>query len=737
MGFYHNFDNTQVLNLLVCLFYLLIIALAAPRYKGFSSPAFWLVGYISLASTFSLSTLGIDFGFFPALQGDGRLLQQELLTLLLALVLFQCFCIFVGMEFKRLVFFGELLFLAILIVINNKVIIFLGSVSFTFYTVFTLIQTISKTKQHTHLNRLFYWFPVLGLATINIGLVFFLKGMYASEIRFLISLSLAFLVLRFHIPDIRDFFRLTTIYLVSTVVSISIYIVGFLFTERFFGIVSGSNYLLVGAGLAVFISLIFSPISGFIRKIVNQIFWLEIYDPSKIISIYGSKISNILELNQLAAVSIGMIVQFFGIAKGCLFLVDQEISNDRIKAYKLSGARGVGVLPGINGELSVDSPIAQYFLNNRAPLLQYDIDFSPSFMEAPRSERNWLSGLGMEILVPIISKGDWIGLFTLGSKRNNRFTAEDFNLLEALASQTGTGLENARLVENLKHLNAQVREAYSSLDRANQNLAKLELTKSNFISIASHELRTPLTVARGYVEMLLDDNDLSGSQREMLLGIHKSILRQHEIMDSMFDIAQLDSRSVELQHQDVFLAEIINSIIQEFSELIKERQQFIIVDIPHLPAIKADADSIRKLFMHLIVNAIKFTPNAGKIKITALSLQPNNRELPEGGVEIIVSDTGIGVDKDLQEIIFTKFYQPGELINRHSTGKTKFKGSGTGLGLALSRGIVEAHGGRIWVDSEGVDEVKLPGSNFHVILPIRQQGESKTIRMGNAIKWEK
>jgi signal transduction histidine kinase len=143
---------------------------------------------------------------------------------------------------------------------------------------------------------------------------------------------------------------------------------------------------------------------------------------------------------------------------------------------------------------------------------------------------------------------------------------------------------------------------------------------------------------------------------------------------------------------------------------------------------------MRKLFYHLLTNAIKFTPNGGKIEVTASQISPNNRDLPEGGVELIVKDTGVGVDKALQEIIFTKFYQPGDKLNRHSTGKTKFQGSGAGLGLALSRGIVNAHGGRIWVESDGYDEEKLPGSEFHVILPLRSQGESKTVRMGSAVK---
>jgi signal transduction histidine kinase len=381
-----------------------------------------------------------------------------------------------------------------------------------------------------------------------------------------------------------------------------------------------------------------------------------------------------------------------------------------------------------------DSPISTYFREEQKPLLQYDIDFAPGFMEAPINERKWLSSLMLDVYVPIFSKGEWIGLLALGPKPNSRYTADDLNMLATIANQTGVALENARLVENLKKLNAQVREAYSFLDKANHDLAKLELTKSNFISIASHELRTPLTVARGYAEMLLEEPTLPEGVRELVKGIHKSTLRLHEIMDSMFDIAQMDTRSMEMQTQDVFVTELIRSVAQELSKLASERSQEFTLDLPQLPSIKADPNNLRKLFYHLMINAVKFTPNGGKITVTGKQVPANNRDLPEGGVELVVSDTGVGIAKDYQEVIFTKFYQPGELLNRHSTGKTKFKGSGVGLGLALSRSIVEAHGGKIWVESSGYDEEKFPGSEFHIILPIRSQGESKTVRMGSAVK---
>jgi signal transduction histidine kinase len=138
-----------------------------------------------------------------------------------------------------------------------------------------------------------------------------------------------------------------------------------------------------------------------------------------------------------------------------------------------------------------------------------------------------------------------------------------------------------------------------------------------------------------------------------------------------------------------------------------------------LPSIMADPDAMQKVFYHLIVNAIKYTPDGGKITITGRCIT-GGWEDPFPGIEIIVSDTGIGIDPQLHELIFTKFYQTGELA-LHSTGKTVFKGAGPGLGLTVARGIVEAHRGKIWVESPGHDEKTFPGSQFHIVLPLRQR----------------
>ncbi|HMD80760.1 MAG TPA: HAMP domain-containing sensor histidine kinase, partial [Anaerolineales bacterium] len=284
-------------------------------------------------------------------------------------------------------------------------------------------------------------------------------------------------------------------------------------------------------------------------------------------------------------------------------------------------------------------------------------------------------------------------------------------------------------------LNTELRQAYRSLDKANQDLERLDQTKSDFISIASHELRTPLTTMVGYTEMLIEDITLPTHVHDMLKGIAKGTKRLHEIMDSMFDIAQIDTRTLQLHLVPVDTATLVKEVGERLVQSFMERTQTLIINIPPIPMVRADPNLLKKLFLHLLSNAIKFTPNGGTITVSANPHAAHNSEMPNGGIEIIVSDTGVGVDPDISEIIFSKFYQPGDL-NKHSTSKTRFKGSGAGLGLALAKGIVEAHGGRIWVESVGYDEINFPGSKFHVVLPLSNLEKGEETMMGTELDYQ-
>jgi signal transduction histidine kinase len=132
----------------------------------------------------------------------------------------------------------------------------------------------------------------------------------------------------------------------------------------------------------------------------------------------------------------------------------------------------------------------------------------------------------------------------------------------------------------------------------------------------------------------------------------------------------------------------------------------------------ADEERLYQALRNVVANAIKYTPDGGEIIVSG-------RKLP-GFVEITVADTGIGIDPDDHIRIFEKFGRLGN-VSLHSSGKMKFKGGGPGLGLPITRGILEAHGGAIWVESQVYDEEKCPGSIFHILLPVRVEPPDEQI----------
>ena len=591
----------------------------------------------------------------------------------------------------------------------------------------------SRSRQPLLRNRLNYWTPVFLLIAINDVLILSGIPLPGNPIR-LAAISLAaFIVVTHDPPDLVEVSRRVVTYIITTMVIVAFYVAGFSASQTVFKALPNFNPLLVGAGIALLLSFIFTPLLSLIRRWVNR--WLNIqeFHPSRTLHAYSEQISNILDMQRLANVAVGLIIEAMDISRGFLFLVDSELTSEAQKAYRLRAVRNQGERQVKIVTLTSEHPVVKHLVQEQRPLLQYDLDLLPAYRAVSSSEREWFNHLEAEVYLPIFSKREWIGLLALGAKiSGKRYSEEDLVTLSALANQTAVALENARLVENLVQLNTELRQAYRALDRANRDLERLDQTKSDFISIASHELRTPLTTIIGYTEMLIEDHTLPPPVTEMLKSISKGTHRLHEIMDSMFDIAQIDTRTLQLNLTPVDTASLIKDVIDDLEKSFIERKQTLTINIPPLPLAKADPNLLKKLFQHLLTNAIKFTPNDGKITVAARVLPTHSAELPHGGVEIVVSDTGVGVDPASQDIIFSKFYQPGDL-SKHSTSKTRFKGSGAGLGLALSKGIVEAHGGRIWVESKGYDEVNFPGSNFHVILPLSNSSKNGGASLGTAV----
>jgi len=748
-------DLTLILHLVLAALYLPLLFTLIQRHEGHETTTMFLGGYVLIGLL-----LEIAEGLWRA--GRFYIASQQIANdfqaygaLVLAFLLTLTVIAFVRRNLRVWLIIGAFWILGFILIIPNTlglndviwtngrysltlerlapVWAMLGWLVFMLGSVINVRSAYARSRQPLLRNRLNYWTPVFLLIAINDILILGGIPLPGNPIR-LAAISLAtFIVVTHDPPDLVEVSRRVLTYIITTMVIVAFYVAGFSASQTVFKALPNFNPLLVGAGIALLLSFIFTPLLSLVRRWVNR--WLNIqeFHPSRTLHAYSEQISNILDMQRLANVAVGLIIEAMDISRGFLFLVDSELTSDAQKAYRLRAVRNQGERQVKIVTLTSEHPVVRHFVQEQRPLLQYDLDLLPAYRSVSSSEREWFNHLEAEVYLPIFSKREWIGLLALGAKiSGKRYSEEDLVTLSALANQTAVALENARLVENLVQLNTELRQAYRALDRANRDLERLDQTKSDFISIASHELRTPLTTIIGYTEMLIEDHTLPPAVNAMLKSISNGTHRLHEIMDSMFDIAQIDTRTLQLNLTPVDTASLIKEVSDDLEKSFIERKQTLKINIPPLPLAKADPNLLKKLFQHLLTNAIKFTPNDGKITIGARVLPTHSAELPHGGVEIVVSDTGVGVDPASQDIIFSKFYQPGDL-SKHSTSKTRFKGSGAGLGLALSKGIVEAHGGRIWVESKGYDDVNFPGSNFHVILPLSNSSKNEGASMGTEV----
>jgi signal transduction histidine kinase len=270
-------------------------------------------------------------------------------------------------------------------------------------------------------------------------------------------------------------------------------------------------------------------------------------------------------------------------------------------------------------------------------------------------------------------------------------------------------IEKSALLE----MEAKVSHLTTQLEQTRQNLEKLDKSKSDFIAVAAHELKTPLTLIEGYTAMLremLEQQNGLNHYVTMADGISNGARRLRAIIDDMIDVSLIDNRLLSLNIQPVWINRLLQLLQSELQSALQERHQTLIIHpFPGSDELTfGDPERLLQVFRNVLVNAIKFTPDHGKITI-------NGRKLP-GFIEVSITDEGIGIDAEDQLIIFEKFSRIGN-VALHSSGKTKFKGGGPGLGLHIAKGIIEAHGGAIWVESNGYDEEKCPGSTFHILVP--------------------
>ena len=239
---------------------------------------------------------------------------------------------------------------------------------------------------------------------------------------------------------------------------------------------------------------------------------------------------------------------------------------------------------------------------------------------------------------------------------------------------------------------------------------EIEQMKSEFVSLVSHELRTPLTSIVGFISLILDGKTgkINQKQYESLSRAQRQSKRLAALINDLLDVSRIEAGRIEMKREQVQVDWIAKRRIEELRPQADEKDIRLLLEAqPDLPILIADADRIGQVFINLIGNAIKFTPDSGKVTVRiSESLQNGN---PADGVCVEVIDTGLGIPPEERGKIFDKFQQLKSTRTQHQ--------GGTGLGLSIASGIIEAHGGKIWV--EAGDNGK--GCNFQFFIPIGQK----------------
>ncbi len=270
--------------------------------------------------------------------------------------------------------------------------------------------------------------------------------------------------------------------------------------------------------------------------------------------------------------------------------------------------------------------------------------------------------------------------------------------------------EQIRMVAQKCSEKIRLGEENKALRIANQKLVELQKMKDKFIAITSHELRTPVSHLKGYVGILNDDyaTHLSEEERKQCMDVILNAIDDlEEIVTSMHNLTHLENGRVELKPELVEINALVDEVVSDYQFVLKKRKQDIEVDKgTSAMQILADRNQIRGVLGELLQNAVKFTPDGGKVRIKT--------EVDGDFCVIRVADNGIGIDEAEQGKIFEKFYEVQD-SNYHSTSKDGFMGGGLGIGLPSVRAIAEAHGGAVKVRSK-----KESGSEFLVYLPLKK-----------------
>ncbi len=381
------------------------------------------------------------------------------------------------------------------------------------------------------------------------------------------------------------------------------------------------------------------------------------------------------ELDEILNGILKKTLDFLEIAAGEIYLIDEDA--DEVVLHAQQGfpddfVKKVRSIP-------LDSPTVAAILKSQEPIITQELPYGEETVKSAEY------GIEKVVIFQLCSREKVVGFITLSVPAEREISIKDMRLLVSIGNQVGIVVENVRLFEETK--------------KAYEELKSLDKMKDEFLSNVSHELKTPLVSIEGYSEVLSAGTlgELNEQQKKAVDTVMRNADRLERLIDSILYLSIEEAGRIQYTFKPLQIADVIEKSVSDMLLQIKRNDLTIKKELSdNLPLIQADEDRMMQVMINLIGNAIKFTPS-GEITITAHEDDDN--------LHIAVSDTGIGIGQEQIDNLFDRFYQ--------GDASTKRKYGGTGVGLHISKLIVEAHKGKIWAESE--DGV---GTTIHFTLPM-------------------
>ncbi|MDD2823351.1 MAG: ATP-binding protein [Candidatus Daviesbacteria bacterium] len=595
--------------------------------------------------------------------------------------------LFVGVKYVN----GEVLTdpgpLIVLFLISQIIHVFI----IAFVLIKRLFSTSGREREGFKYLTLGFVMTLIFISIFNVFMVIILKntkfvslGMFSFVI---LEGSIFYAITKHRLMDIRLVVARAVSYVILVLILAFFYVIGMLIM----GVVvlkqqGNASNLASSTVLTLIIALSFQPLLKSIEKITDRFFYKVTYDANTLLSLLSHIMSTNIEIRPLVNQTLQAILKEMRITKGALIL-------------KSEGDLYQVISEGFEDKLDALNCRFTFSLDMHKIVIFDDLE-EGELKESMRS-------IGVSLAKVLHINDDIIGFLILGEKASGEmYSDQDLKVFDILSPELSVAIQNAQSYDKIKRFNItleeEVKKATIDLQKANSRLKELDRLKNDFVSIASHELRTPMTAIRSYLWMALKrpDTQLTFKMEKYLSRAYISTERLINLVNDMLNVSRIESGSIEIKPKEFDIQTLSDEIISMV--LPKAGEKNIKVDVVkgQIPSVFADPDKVTQVILNLLGNALKFTPVDGTVSVKFFT---------DGKVvETSIHDSGVGISREDLPKLFQKF---GRLDSSYAAAATS---GGTGLGLFISKSLIDLMHGKIWATSEGNGK----GATFTFSLPV-------------------